>query len=43
MAAKAARMYTVAVPAPEARGDKRYGIADVKLHSLTDFTDDMIP
>jgi sugar-phosphatase len=43
VAAKAARMYTVAVPAPEARGDKRYGIADVKLDTLEDFTDDMIP
>lgn len=43
VAAKAARMYTVAVPAPTSYEDKRYGIADVKLHSLTDFTDDMIP
>ena len=43
VAAKAARMHTVAVPAPTAYDDKRYGIADVKLHSLADFTDDMIP
>ena len=43
VAAKAARMHTVAVPAAESRGDKRYGIADVMLDSLSSFTDDMIP
>lgn len=43
VAAKAARMHTIAVPAPISYEDKRYGIADVQLHSLTDFIDDMIP
>jgi sugar-phosphatase len=34
LAAKAARMACVAVPAPELRGDRRLGIADVVLDSL---------
>lgn len=37
LAAKAARMQCVLVPAPEARGDKRWGIADLVLDSLADF------
>jgi mannitol-1-/sugar-/sorbitol-6-/2-deoxyglucose-6-phosphatase len=37
LAAKSARMQCVLVPAPEARGDKRWGIADVVLDSLADF------
>lgn len=34
VAAKAARMACVAVPAPELRGDRRRGVADVVLDSL---------
>jgi HAD superfamily hydrolase (TIGR01509 family) len=37
LAAKSARMQCVLVPAPEARGDKRWGIADVVLDSLDQF------
>ena len=37
IAAKAATMYTVAIPAPSAFNDKRYGVADEKIHSLSEF------
>lgn len=37
LAAKAARMSCIVVPAPEMRGDRRYCIADGMLDSLSDF------
>ena len=37
LAAKAARMSCLVVPAPEMRTDRRYCIADAQLDSLTDF------
>jgi mannitol-1-/sugar-/sorbitol-6-/2-deoxyglucose-6-phosphatase len=37
LAAKSARMRCVLVPAPEARDDQRWGIADAVLDSLADF------
>ena len=39
IAAKAARMKCVVIPFPAAFEDKRFGIADLKLRSLADFTD----
>jgi HAD superfamily hydrolase (TIGR01509 family) len=42
LSAKAAKMKCIAIPEPEMRNDKRFGIADVILHSLKDFTPDMI-
>lgn len=42
LSAKAARMNCIAVPEPEARDDKRFGIADIILHSLKDFTPEML-
>ncbi len=38
LAAKAARMTCLAMPAPELRDDNRYCIADVRLTSLTEFS-----
>lgn len=43
IAAKAARMFCVAVPEPGHRDDKRIAIADVVLDSLDDFTLDTLP
>lgn len=37
LAAKAARMRCIAVPAPDMRGDRRYCIADGVLDSMADF------
>ena len=42
LAAKAARMTCIAVPAPELAGDNRYCIADRRLASLTEFRPEMI-
>jgi HAD superfamily hydrolase (TIGR01509 family) len=42
LSAKAAKMKCIAIPEPEMRNDKRFGIADIILHSLKDFTPDMI-
>lgn len=42
VSAKAAKMHCIAVPEPEIRGDKRYGIADVVVNSLEDVTADML-
>jgi mannitol-1-/sugar-/sorbitol-6-/2-deoxyglucose-6-phosphatase len=42
IAAKAARMTCVAVPAPAMRTDPRFVIADVLLHSLTEFRADLL-
>lgn len=39
IAAKAARMKTVAVPESHRRGDPRYVLADMRLDSLKEFTD----
>lgn len=41
LAAKAARCRCVAVPGAGLFDDRRYGIADVKIRSLLDFTPDM--
>lgn len=38
VAAKAARMKVVAVPEAHNRNDRRYGLADLKLDALTEFT-----
>lgn len=40
IAAKAARMKTVAVPEKQNRNDPRYVLADLKLNSLTEFTEE---
>jgi len=42
LAAKAAKMRCIAIPEPEMRNDKRFGIADIVLHSLHDFTPEML-
>jgi beta-phosphoglucomutase-like phosphatase (HAD superfamily) len=42
LAAKAAKMKCIAIPEPEMRNDKRFGIADIILHSLNDFTPEML-
>jgi sugar-phosphatase len=42
LSAKAAKMRCVAIPEPESRNDKRFGIADIVLHSLLDFTPEML-
>jgi len=42
LAAKAAKMKCIAIPEPEMRNDKRFGIADIILHSLHDFTPEML-
>ena len=42
LSAKAAKMHCIAVPEPELRQDKRYGIADIVIESLHDVTADMI-
>ncbi len=42
LAAKAARMSCIAVPAPELLGDNRYCIADRQLTNLTELTPEMI-
>lgn len=42
LAAKAARMQCIVVPAPDMRADKRFCIADLQLDSLTDFCLEMI-
>jgi mannitol-1-/sugar-/sorbitol-6-/2-deoxyglucose-6-phosphatase len=41
LSAKAAKMICVAVPDPGVRGDKRFGIADLVIDSLDDFSPDM--
>lgn len=41
LAAKAARCKCIAVPEPRMFDDPRYGIADLKLHSLEEFEDKM--
>jgi mannitol-1-/sugar-/sorbitol-6-/2-deoxyglucose-6-phosphatase len=42
LSAKAATMYCIAVPAPELRHNKQYGIADAIVDSLLDITETMI-
>lgn len=42
LSAKAAKMKCIAIPEPQATADKRFGIADLMLGSLDDFTADMI-
>ena len=42
LAAKAAKMKCIAIPEPEAKNDKRFGIADIILHSLHDFNSQML-
>jgi mannitol-1-/sugar-/sorbitol-6-/2-deoxyglucose-6-phosphatase len=42
ISAKAAKMHCIAIPEPELRGDKRFGIADIEVASLKDVTSDMI-
>jgi len=42
LAAKAAKMKCIAIPEPALRGDKRFGIADMILHSLHDFNSEML-
>lgn len=42
LAAKAATMHCIAVPAPEEQTDKRFGIADAVLSSLQDVTENVI-
>jgi len=42
LSAKAAKMKCIAIPEPESRNDKRFGIADIILHSLLDFTPEML-
>jgi HAD superfamily hydrolase (TIGR01509 family) len=42
ISSKAAKMYCIAVPEPELRNDKRYGIADIVIDSLLKVTADMI-
>lgn len=42
LAAKAAKMKCIAIPEPIERNDKRFGIADIILHSLHDFTPEML-
>jgi sugar-phosphatase len=42
LAAKAARMSCLVVPAPEMREDRRFCIADAQLDSLTDFRLDLL-
>lgn len=42
LAAKAAKMKCIAIPEPSLRNDKRFGIADIILHSLHDFTPEML-
>lgn len=42
IAAKAARMKTVAVPEAHKRGDPRYVLADMRLDSLKEFTGDRL-
>lgn len=42
LSAKAAKMHCIAVPEPELRQDKRYGIADIIVESLHDVTAGMI-
>lgn len=42
LSAKAAKMKCIAIPEPESRNDKRFGIADIVLHSLLDFTPEML-
>ena len=40
IAAKAAKMKTIAVPAAQQFDDERFSIADVKLHSLAEFSEE---
>ena len=42
IAAKAAKMKCIAVPAPENYDDQRFSLADIKLKSLQDFTADTL-
>jgi beta-phosphoglucomutase-like phosphatase (HAD superfamily) len=42
LAAKAARMWCIAVPAQELRDDRRYCIADARLESLKDFSLELV-
>ena len=42
LAAKAAKMKCIAIPEPEARNNKRFGIADIILDSLHDFNQEML-
>ena len=42
LAAKAAKMKCIAIPEPGLRNDKRFGIADMILHSLHDFNAEML-
>ena len=42
LSAKAAKLKCIAIPEPESRNDKRFGIADILLHSLLDFTPEML-
>lgn len=42
LSAKSAKMHCIAVPEPEVRNDKRFGIADRVVNSLNDITSDII-
>ena len=42
LSAKAAKMKCIAIPEPEMRDDKRFGIADFILNSLDDFEAEML-
>ena len=42
LSAKAAKMKCIAIPEPEMRDDKRFGIADLILDSLNDFEAEML-
>lgn len=42
LSAKAAKMHCIAVPEPELRSNKRFGIADIIVDSLEDVTPEMI-
>lgn len=42
ISAKAAKMKCIAIPEPNSRNDKRFGIADITLNSLLDFMPEML-
>lgn len=42
ISAKAAKMKCIAIPEANARDDKRFGIADIVIHSLLDFAPHML-
>lgn len=42
LSAKSAKVHCIAVPEPQQRADKRYGIADLVIGSLAELTPDML-